>query len=255
MLGNKPGLVLQERDKRLLAEVAVMRVVNRELVKEAAGFRSTTRANTRLLALTGAGLLKRLRIKLSDNAALYGLTASGAKLAGATDESFERSISSSIGGTLFLEHQLAINSIYVLLKHRELPDGVTFDFWRIFQEPLSTAAPIIPDGYFEIQRGDTKRAAFLEVDLGTETLADWQKKCAGYLQIAVSGAFSKLFGQPQFRVLVVVNSDRRLRSIRSEVSKHTDKIFWFATLEAINREGFWSPIWLLPTGEQKHSLV
>ena len=42
-----------------LAELAVMRVVDREQAKIVAGFGSTTRANARLLALTRAGLLRR----------------------------------------------------------------------------------------------------------------------------------------------------------------------------------------------------
>ncbi len=96
---------------------------------------------------------------------------------------------------------------------------------------------------------------FLEVDLGTEALSVWQQKTATYLQLAVSGEFLKRFRQSQFRVLVVANSDRRLANIRSLVAKSTDKVFWFATLESINRDGFWSPVWLRPTGEQRQSLL
>ena len=56
MTGNK-GIVLQARDHRLLAELGVLRILDRETAKIVAGFQSTTRANARLLSLTRAGLL------------------------------------------------------------------------------------------------------------------------------------------------------------------------------------------------------
>jgi hypothetical protein len=56
---NRRGLIVQPRDLELLRELSVMRVADREQVKIAAGFGSTTRVNTRLLALTRAGLLRR----------------------------------------------------------------------------------------------------------------------------------------------------------------------------------------------------
>ena len=56
MTGNNgKGIVLQERDRHLLKELAVMRVIDREQAKCVAGFGSTTRANNRLLALTRPG--------------------------------------------------------------------------------------------------------------------------------------------------------------------------------------------------------
>jgi hypothetical protein len=69
--------------------------------------------------------------------------------------------------------------------------------------------------------------------------------------MALSGAFTQLFQQPQFRVLVIATTDRRLRNIRAAIAKATDKIFWLSTFEQIKQHGFWSPVWLRPTGEQK----
>ncbi len=59
MSGNKRGLILQDRDRRLFAELGVMRVVDRDQAMRVAGFQSVTRANSRLLALTRAGFLRR----------------------------------------------------------------------------------------------------------------------------------------------------------------------------------------------------
>jgi len=83
MTGNKRrGLVIQERDKQLLRELAVMRVIDREQARVVAGFGSATRVNTRLLRLTRAGLLRRfyLGTTAGGQKALYALSAKGAQL-------------------------------------------------------------------------------------------------------------------------------------------------------------------------------
>src|SRR5689334_8480583 len=68
---NRTGIVLQPRDLRLLEALESMRVIDREQAKVVAGFRSTTRANVRLLALTKAGFLR--RALLGSNQAVYWL--------------------------------------------------------------------------------------------------------------------------------------------------------------------------------------
>src|SRR5260370_23416240 len=79
---NRHGLVLQERDRHLLRELSIMRVIDREQVKCVAGFGSTTQVNGRLLRLTRAGLLRRffLGTRAGGQKALYTLSTSGAKL-------------------------------------------------------------------------------------------------------------------------------------------------------------------------------
>jgi hypothetical protein len=92
-------------------------------------------------------------------------------------------------------------------------------------------------------------SCFLEVDLGHESLSIWQRKAKNYLQLALSGDFRKQFGQASFRVLVLVNSERRLQSIRKSLAAVTEKIFWLATLESANSR-FFTPIWLRPVGDE-----
>ncbi len=56
MAGNRQrGFVLQERDRHLLRELSVMRVIDREQAKIVAGFRSITRVNRRSLSKEAAG--------------------------------------------------------------------------------------------------------------------------------------------------------------------------------------------------------
>jgi hypothetical protein len=83
----------------------------------------------------------------------------------------------------------------------------------------------------------------------------WQDKVRNYLQLALSGEFERRFGQFRFRVLVVANSERRMRTIRKTVSTMTEKIFWFSNLELIQGAGFFQPIWLRAGTDEKQSLI
>ena len=258
MAGNRRrGVVLQDRDRRLLTELGRMRIIDREMTKVVAGFGSKTQVSLRLLELTRAGLLRRFFVGTigSGRKAVYTLSAKGGDIVSAQLGGINRPDGKLVTGDRFVEHQTTINEIYLAVKFKPLPAGVRLVRWHIFRQSISEAIKITPDAYFEIATSDATRAVFLEVDLGTEALKVWQEKTAYYLQLAVSGEFTQKFRQPQFRVLVVANSDRRLANIRATVAKSTDKIFWFATLDTIHRDGIWSPIWLRPKGDQRHSLL
>jgi hypothetical protein len=259
MTGSKrTGIVLQERDRHLLSELGVMRIIDREMAKLVAGFGSTTRANTRLLQLTRAGLLRRFFVGSigAGRKAVYTLSPKGSELVSAKLEGIQRSSGRLVVGDRFVVHQTGINEVYLVLKYRPIPHpNVRLHRWLVFRHSLSDAIKLTPDGYFELEAGEPLRATFLEIDCGTEALAVWQQKTAYYLQLAVSGEFLKRFRQPQFRVLVVASSERRLANIRATVAKSTDKIFWLTTFDIIHRDGFWSPIWLRPSGDQRHSLL
>jgi len=258
MTGNKrAGFLLQDRDRHLLAELGVMRIIDREMTKLVAGFHSTTRANTRLLQLTRGGFLRRFFVGTigSGQKAVYTLSPKGSEIVSAKLGGIHRPSGRIVVGDRFVEHQTGINEIYSTLKYRGNPhEGLRLNRWLSFHQSISEAIKLRPDAYFEISSSQTTRAMFLEVDLGTEALSVWQQKTAYYLQLALTGEFAKRFRQPQFLVLVVATSERRAAHIRATVSKSTDKIFRFTTLENINRDGLWSPVWLRPTGDQRHSL-
>jgi hypothetical protein len=132
---------------------------------------------------------------------------------------------------------------------------VSFGRWIAFHQPLTPGLRLIPDGYIELATRAGKAAMFLEVDLGNESLTVWKEKVRNYLQFALSGDCECLFGSSRFRVLVLVNSLRRLFSIRKTVATSTDKIFWFATLESIQSDGLFASLWLRPKGEERLPLV
>jgi hypothetical protein len=243
---NKTRILLQDRDRRLLEELETMRVIDREQAKVVAGFTSTTRANTRLLALTRAGLLTRLQ--LAGNRAAYQLASARAAA--------QWKAGSKADAMLYCEHQLAINEVSLTLRYRPVPNaGVRCTSWRRFTEIIAKSFPLIPDAYFELWAPAGIRPCFLEVDLGTESTPVLRRKFQLYVQLALSGEFPDMFSQPQFRVLVITTTARRLENLRVTAARLTDKIFWFATLPAVRPEGFWSASWLRPTGTQTFSLL
>lgn len=261
MTGNRrsrrTGAAVQQRDQHLLRELETMRVIDREQAQLVMGFPSVRRINRRLLKLTRAGLLRRIFIASPPvgQKALYTASLNGAALTGSRRPGLPLR-QSLFGASPFLLHRLAINEIYLTVKYRELPTAdMRLTRWISFREPLSQAIPLTPDGYCELETGGVAQSMFLEADLGTESLPVWQKKAQMYLQLALSGKFPELFRQPKFRVLVVATTDRRMKHIKTVIAKATDKIFWLSTFEQIKQRGFWSPIWIRPTGDQQLSLI
>ena len=254
MNGNKARpMVLQDRDLefcRILGRDA--RLVDRDQFMKFAGFTSQTRANVRLLKLTANGFLRRyfLGTLKGGSKALYTLSPKGALAAEVKNRPVIRPKDMLLVGDPFVNHQLAINDVHIAARFESVENSKAVRF-RSLPEPLTKAIPLIPDGYFEFETAGGVRAAFLEVDCGTETLKVWAKKTNLYLQLAISGTFKQLFRQEQFRVLVVASSERRLQSIRKTIAIQTQKIFWLSTLEQIKREGFWSTVWLRPAGDQR----
>lgn len=256
MRGSDRRVVIpQERDLHLFRELAVMRVVDREQAKVVAGFGSTTRANARLLALAQAKFLKRFFWGTVGGArkSLYSLSERGADLAGVPYRRPRRGKDEVLAADSFTPHQLQINDVYCTLKYRPLPDGARFIRWVSFQNPV--AGTLTPDGYAEMAMTEKVHPFFVEVDLGTEGRKVWQGKIAGYLAYAASGNFGRDFGQPQFRVLAITNSEPRLTALRSITAALTEKIFRFTTLGRIAKESFWSSIWHKPKGEGRAALI
>ena len=259
MIGNNSSkqyrMMVQPRDIALLRELSVMRVVDREQAKIAGGFGSTTRINTRLLALTRAGLLRRFFLGYGGgHKALYALSPKGAQLAEVPLRGPRRRQDEMLIADFSVQHQLAINEVHCALKFRPIPvRQVTFRRWIPFHEPLVAGLSLIPDGYVELFTPSGIDASFLEVDLGHEALSVWKEKTRHYMQFALSGRCQELLGQERFRVIVLANSPRRLQSIRATVAQSTEKIFWFATLDAVHDGKFFSSVWLRPTGSTKQT--
>ncbi len=259
MRGNDPrrGLVLQPRDRHLLTELAKLRVIDREQARLVGPFQSLTRINTRLLELTRAGLLTRMAVGTvrGGHKFLYSLSRHGAQLVGQPFRAVPFKTDTVLAGNVFLEHQLRINAMYSQPASQPIPAGVRLLRWRTFHQPITSEIALIPDAYLELDTPQGPRAMFVEMDLGTESLRIWRRKTQAYLQLALSGAFTARFLQPQFRVLVVVPSERRRHTVRGAVGALTTKIFWFAMFEVLTGHALWTASWLRPGDDQPKPLL
>jgi hypothetical protein len=260
MTGNEhKRVVIQERDRTLFWELySVLRVATRTQIEAVARFGSTTRANARLLALTNAGLLRRFFIgtTAAGRKALYSLAPKGARSIGVPFRGVRRLKDEALIPNFFIGHQLAVNEVYCALKFRPIPiPNVNFITWRSFEDSIAPNLILIPDGYVELDTPLGPLSVFLEVDLGKESLRVWKEKVRNYLDLAMSRKFQEIFGKSHFRVAVLANSPRRMHSIRSTVAPITKKIFWFSSLEEVEREGFLGPIWFRPHGDQPTGFV
>jgi hypothetical protein len=253
--GNK--LLLQKRDLTLLAETGIMRLIDRDLAKVIGRFGCTRRVNARLLKLTRAGLLNRFFVGTigAGRKAIYTLSRKGSALVASPHRMVSRRFGQTVVGDLFVDHQMHINQVYAAAKFGTLTEAVSFLSWRDFAKPFSASAQLVPDAYFELRTPAGIHACFLEVDMGTETRAVWERKVRAYLHVALSGEFRRVFAHPQFKVLVLANSERRLANIRGVIAKQTDKIFYLATFEVINLGNLWSPLWLRPRGEERQRIL
>lgn len=259
MTGNKKeAVVLQPRDCRVLSALVTLRILDREQAKIVGGFSSVSRANARLTALLRAGYLERFYFGTirGGQKSLYALSKRGAVEIGAEYRSLKRTPGHVIGSDGFTAHQVHLTQVLVALKHTQ-PSSVETNVGRMltFLEPLAPAVSLRPDGYVELLANGSNIPMFVEADLGTEPLKEWENKARNYLQLAVSGEFQKHFSHPQFRVVVVTISEEWLEHIRAAIAKLTDKIFWFTTFSAVNNQGIWAPIWLRPSGDQRRQLI
>src|SRR5437899_7113201 len=134
MRGANAGIIIQERDWHFLKELATFRVVDREQAKIIAGFNSTTRVNTRLLALTKAGLLRRFFLGANEASkkAAYSLSPKGAVLVGMRSHGPRRPNNALLVADFFVLHQLAINDVYCALKRASTSSPISLVRWLSF---------------------------------------------------------------------------------------------------------------------------
>src|SRR5262249_31662548 len=145
----------------------------------------------------------------------------------------------------FVEHQLAVNRVYLELRQSS---RAALSRWERPTIPLPDRTGVIPDGIAELQVDGERIAMFIEADRGSEGMSVWERKVRGYLNLARSGHSQRWFNIPSFRVLVVAPTEARIQAIRTVIARSTNKVFWLASTESINRAGFWDPVWQRPTG-------
>ena len=115
---------------------------------------------------------------------------------------------------------------------------------------------VAPDAFFGIQTGRGKCIFFLELDMGTETLARFAEKIVAYKRYWKSGKYGEEYGFNHFRVLTVCESDRRLGNLIQATGKAGGrKMFLFTTFRAIQQNSPLGNVWLSPVLDSPTSLL
>src|SRR5258706_9583544 len=112
MTGSKRrGIVLQDRDRHLLSEIAVMRIIDHEGARVIGNFGALRRASWRLLHLTRSGLLRQFFVGSSAHGrkAIYTLSPKGAELVKARFGGIQRPSGRGVVAATFLKNQTGIN--------------------------------------------------------------------------------------------------------------------------------------------------
>lgn len=253
---NGSGMVLTDRDRRLIDAVGRFGIVTREQIARHLQFGSVTRANAVLLRLFRNGYLaRRLQPSLRGTRRLtYFVGPQGHELLGLSPESSTGRRRWPLVSDLFLDHQLDLNDVRLALEHEQRP---AYEFVRFLSErelaPMNLG--IVPDGYCEYRLDGKSYSLFLEIDRGTESARRWTSKIDAYLRLAYQNTFSEKFGRRFFRVFVTAPSTRRLKGIAREIAKRTDRIFWLAAHDELLREGPFAPVWHRPDGSGPKSLT
>lgn len=217
---------LEERDRRVLAEIFLSKVIRRDDLIAFGFFTSIPRCNARLLALKQEGLLKS-RMELGGmelRAALYCCTSKGVRIAAdVLDISQDEAIEIHRSGIreLAIKHALRCNDLRSRFL-RELTDESEVRLASWSQELLchhefqvgERTTVIKPDALAELAGPDGHRHVFIEVDLGNAAIPKIKEKLHRFQTYADSGAFREAYGADQFSVLLVTTDERRLAHLQ-----------------------------------------
>jgi hypothetical protein len=126
----------------------------------------------------------------------------------------------------FQDHVLAIAELYVALRGLHRAGNVellAFEpeprAWRSFPGPSGARLPVKPDAFVAVGVGDLEQRAFIEMDLGTESLPTIRRKCRRYLDYWRSGAEQQRHGVFP-RVWWLVTQERRRRRLAEVIAEH-----------------------------------
>ncbi len=112
--------------------------------------------------------------------------------------------------------------------------------------------PLYPDGFFTIETDRIKSNIFLEVDNGTEGLAQFKSQMSIYQAYILSGRYERRFQAKSLRIAVVTKSKRRLEALRTATkSAGGSERYWFTTADEVTAQtALTSPIWKRTIGDE-----
>ncbi len=261
----KNPLVLQERDKNLVALCYDYRFLTREQIRLLSGFACRNRLSTRLRKLYDNHYLDRrsLPVFRGGGEVIYFIGPRGIEVISEKTGIDAMAIKQYRKQLLkiknaFLPHYLAINGFRLAfsLALKSNPE-LTFKSWKTEKEsPLCLEEKkFYPDACFVYRHNGKFYSLFLEIDRSTENNKRFQEKVANYLKYGFDGYYQKQFGFQFFRVLIVCQSMARLKNLKKLIEQKTDKIFWLALQADVAPEKILAKVWHRPAKDSLFSIL
>ncbi|MFA5143761.1 MAG: replication-relaxation family protein [Candidatus Omnitrophota bacterium] len=260
----KNSLVLQERDKKIIALCHEYHFLTREQIRLLLGF-SRNRASTRLRKLFDNGYLSRrfLPVIQGSGKILYFPGPRGIEIisekSGIDPLKIKQKRKQILEIRNFsLPHYLLINEFRIAfsLASRNIPE-ISLKSWNTQKEiPLRLEGKeFYPDAYFVYGYRNKLYNLFLEVDRSTETNGRFLGKVNNYLKYGFDGYYQKQSGFQFFRVLVTCKSMARLQNLNKLIEQKTDKMFWLALQADISPGKILGKIWHRPARSSLFSIL
>ncbi len=173
-----------------------------------------------------------------------------------------------------LDHEFKVRDVAIQFERAADEQGWYFGYW-IGDEDFEMwkghfSGQMIPDGFFLLQDGPTRKPHFLEVDMGTETVTsgtngkrtikDWATKFERYLNYLPRFSNDGIFqGLSDPIVLIVCPSGARMASLRkAAMDAGCRGMFWFTTFENLAHDWPMSAlnfVWSTPHEKLTRSLL
>jgi hypothetical protein len=225
----------------------------------------------RLQRLREAGLLERRQLARPDGRPepepYYCLSPNGVRLVAHRQQLPSRTTrkrdADALAHPLFVRHALAAADLHSALNeaartnasHRCLPE-----WWRGEDATSHEFADrgssylLRPDGYTRYQAADDIHHLLVEIDLGTMTLARLAAKLERYRSYARAGAWKDRY--PVFpKLLLTTTSERRIRSLHTELEPLPELVLLTTTYEQLEQLGPLAAIWQQPGRHDPRTLL
>ncbi len=232
------------RDETVLCEVFLMRFALASQIALLCGFGSIGRCRSRIRVLIELGYLRRIRLDGTGNSVIacapkaapivsriLGVPLPEARKACRKEPSLAQA-----------EHAFAVSEFRLLLgnggpkvtwlSERQATHAYEANVGGSWRKRL-----VKPDGFFKVRFESGTGCFFVEIDLGTVSIARIKQKLEGY-SLYLKEAFQDAYGEAGFSVLIGCASRSRIGRIR-EVAPELPTVL-FAERNDLSRTGVWA---------------
>ncbi len=158
-------------------------------------------------------------------------------------------------------HSLKTATFYLILKQFANERNAILEYYtKADLAQNQFFEKIKPDGYFTFETEKGKRSAFIEIDLGTESMAQIRRKLQKYISYRDTKTWQRHTKEFPGIVTISVNQ-QRLESMLYETEvffKHAKSdplLCKFTTFEHIEKFGLQENIWSVALGKSKAKLI